>query len=126
MGLKWEPVRIDEAGELDDSEEDGILRDELYRCAFCRGGEKPRGLKCPVCKGKTVVSVTPPAVVCAYCKGRGEDRSTPNITCLACGGKGIVSIKEPIETCPVCGGSGLPRGSSLYCFECRGKGVVSV
>ncbi|MCG2675784.1 hypothetical protein L6386_00195 [bacterium] len=116
----WEPYRKEERRRTGQ-----ILREEKYKCAFCRGtGQKPRGSKCSVCGGEGWVKVEPPAVICAYCKGRGEAPPRSNLTCTACRGKGVVNIKEPIEVCPQCRGSG--RGQNgLPCLKCRGKGVIS-
>ena len=103
-----------------------ILRQEIYDCAFCKGtGERPRGSKCPVCKGKGRVHLKPPAVVCAFCKGTGEEKPRSTITCSACRGKGVVSVKEPIRICPTCSGRGKQIGSALYCIGCKGTGVVT-
>jgi len=129
-GWIWEPMKIDGRGRIHGLAGTGsgatILRQEVYRCGFCRGsGEKPKGAKCPVCKGKGQVSVKPPAVVCAYCKGRGEERPRSNVTCTACRGKGFVSIIEPIEKCPRCRGTGAEPTNKLSCIVCRGKGVVT-
>lgn len=129
-GWAWEIMRLDRGGKLSSSggrRVERILREETYTCGFCRGtGEKPRGAKCSVCKGKKLVALTPPVMVCAYCKGRGEERPRTNITCLVCRGKGFVSIKEPIETCFRCRGTGAEPHSKLPCVTCRGKGVVTI
>jgi len=130
-GWIWESVKIDGRGRAYDpvsarGEAATILRQEVYQCGFCRGsGAKPKGAKCPVCKGKGQVSVKPPAVVCAYCKGRGEERPRSNITCTACRGKGFVSVIEPIEKCPHCRGTGAEPTNKLSCIVCRGRGVVT-
>lgn len=129
IGLVWEKVattsegrtygRVGKIGQ--------ILRQQAYDCAFCKGtGQRPKGSKCPVCKGEGTVRVEPPAVVCAFCKGRGEEIARSTITCSVCKGKGVVSIQEPIKICPTCRGRGRPIGSSLYCLTCRGKGVVTI
>jgi RecJ-like exonuclease len=131
-GWIWEPIKIDKRGRTYSPVSGGagkatILRQEVYRCGFCRGtGEKPKGAKCPVCKAKGQVSVKPPAIVCAYCKGRGEERPRSNVTCTACGGKGFVSVIEPVEKCPHCRGAGAEPTNKLPCIVCRGKGVVTV
>lgn len=104
-----------------------ILEEDVYDCGFCNGtGEKPKGSKCSVCKGKGIVSVEPPAVICAYCKGRGEEKPRTNVTCTACRGKGIISVQEPIEICHHCKGRGAEPTNKLPCVVCRGKGVVTV
>jgi len=129
-GWIWETMKVDGRGKaygpVSARGNATILRQEVYQCGFCRGnGEKPKGAKCPVCKGKGQVSVKPPAVVCAYCKGRGEERPRSNITCTACRGKGFVSVIEPIEKCPHCRGTGAEPTNKLSCIVCRGKGVVT-
>jgi len=129
-GWIWEPMKIDGRGKaygpVSARGNATILRQEVYQCGFCRGnGEKPKGAKCPVCKGKGQVSVKPPAITCAYCKGRGEERPRSNITCTACRGKGFVSVIEPIEKCSHCRGTGAEPTNKLSCIVCRGKGVVT-
>ncbi len=104
-----------------------LLRQHVYDCAFCKGtGQRPKGSKCPVCKGRETVRVQPPAVICAFCGGTGEEIRSSVITCSVCKGKGVVSVVEPIKICSACRGSGRPIGSSLYCTACKGKGVVTV
>ncbi|MDO9575865.1 MAG: hypothetical protein Q7J55_04995, partial [bacterium] len=52
-----------------------ILEGDKFICSFCSGkGILPRteGIKCPVCKGAGIIFLTGPAIVCAYCKGRGD------------------------------------------------------
>lgn len=103
-----------------------ILTDEIYPCGFCKGeGEKPRGTKCSVCRGKGEVSLEPPTVICAFCKGGGEERPRTNVTCTVCRGKGVVSIQEPIEICSHCRGTGAEPTNKLPCIVCRGKGVIT-
>ena len=104
-----------------------LLRQQVYDCGFCKGtGQRPAGSSCPVCKGRETVHVQPPAVICAFCKGRGEEIPRSTITCSVCRGKGVVSVVEPIKICPTCRGRGRAIGSSLYCMTCKGKGVVTV
>ena len=104
-----------------------LLRQQVYDCGFCKGtGQRPAGSSCPVCKGRETVRVQPPAVICAFCKGRGEEIPRSTITCSVCRGKGVVSVVEPIKICPTCRGRGRAIGSSLYCMTCKGKGVVTV
>ncbi|MBU4313049.1 MAG: hypothetical protein KJ706_10105, partial [Candidatus Omnitrophica bacterium] len=101
--------------------------DETYPCGFCQGsGEKPKGSRCPVCRGAGSVSIEPPAVRCAYCKGRGEEKPRSNVTCTACKGKGVIHVDEPVETCFHCRGTGKEPTNKLVCITCRGKGVVTV
>jgi len=105
-----------------------IIREDFYNCGFCNGtGQRPLGSVCPVCKGKGQISINPPAVRCAFCKGRGEAQPRSLITCRVCKGKGVVSIIEPIKLCPECGGRGhISSGSeSPPCKRCKGKGVVT-
>lgn len=111
-----------------DSHQTGeLLGDEVYPCGFCNGtGEKPKGSKCSVCRGKGSVSVESPAVKCAYCKGRGEEKPRSNVTCTACRGKGVIHVEEPIEMCSRCKGTGKEPTNKLVCVTCRGKGVVTV
>ncbi|MFQ6066094.1 MAG: hypothetical protein ACE5K3_02300 [bacterium] len=121
----WEPMV--HSGGTYSQRRGEILRQEIYDCAFCKGtGERPRGSKCPVCKGEGTAHVKPPAVVCAFCKGRGEEKPRSTLTCSACRGKGVVSVKEPIKICPTCSGRGRQIGSNLYCMSCKGTGVVTV
>jgi len=109
-----------------------ILRDnKVYKCIFCKGtGIRclggTQGAKCPVCKGRTKIAVTPPVMMCAFCNGRGEDQPRMALTCSVCKGKGLVHIEEPFEVCPNCHGRGRPIASKLYCSECKGKGVIAI
>ncbi|MFH2032143.1 MAG: hypothetical protein ABIJ40_16230 [Bacteroidota bacterium] len=105
-----------------------ILEGDKFSCSLCSGtGILPRtkGIKCPVCKGACVVSLTGPVIVCVYCKGRGDYPSRTNITCTVCAGKGLVSVTTPIESCSHCGGKGRTRGEQLPCLKCKGKGAIS-
>ena len=105
-----------------------IIREDFYNCGFCNGtGQRPLGSTCPACKGKGQVSVSPPAVRCAFCRGKGEAQPRSLITCRICRGKGIVSIVEPIQVCPECRGRGhISSGSeSPPCRRCKGKGVIT-
>lgn len=132
-GWIWKPMKIDGRGRAYSvvsgrgGKRGTILRQEIYQCGFCKGiGEKPKGVKCSVCKGKGQVSVKPPAIVCAFCKGRGEERPRTNITCTVCRGKGFVSVIEPIGQCPHCRGTGAEPTNKLPCIVCRGKGVITL
>lgn len=103
-----------------------VLAESVYDCAFCRGsGERPRGSTCPVCKRKGSIKVQPPAVMCAYCRGRGEDKPRTLITCSACKGIGVISVKEPVGTCHHCRGTGKEPTNKLPCGSCRGSGVMT-
>lgn len=130
-GWAWETIKIDGKGRLSSKGEaigiGHLLREENYRCGFCKGtGEKPRGSKCSACKGKKLVPLNPPVMVCAYCKGRGEERPRTNITCLVCRGLGFVSVQEPLERCSRCRGKGKEPHNKLPCIRCRGKGVTTI
>ena len=105
-----------------------ILEGDDFACSLCSGtGTLPRskGIKCPVCRGGGMVSLTGPVVVCAYCKGRGDYPARTNLTCTVCRGKGLVSIHKPIEVCAHCRGTGAEPGNKLPCLKCKGKGVVA-
>jgi len=123
----WQPVKVGPVGQYGSHQLGELLEDEVYPCAFCQGtGEKPKGSKCSVCKGKGTASVESPAVKCAYCKGRGEEKPRTNVTCTACRGKGVIHVEEPIEICSHCRGTGKEPTNKLVCVKCRGKGVVTV
>lgn len=104
-----------------------ILEGEEFACAFCRGTGvvAKTHSRCPVCSGQASIRVTAPAVLCAYCRGRGEVPVRSGITCIVCRGKGAVSVREPIEACPACGGRGAAGGGHLPCTACQGKGAVT-
>ena len=129
--LVWTTSRVDSSGKHYFKGRTGIkagklLTEAIHPCGFCKGkGERQKGNKCPVCRGSGVISIAPPAVVCAYCKGRGDDKPRSNITCTVCRGKGFVSAKEPVTGCPRCRGTGAEPNNKLPCLECRGKGVIS-
>lgn len=99
-------------------------------CAFSQGkATDPFGLLsrislCQVCGGRGEVTVSAPAVKCAFCGGTGIHRDQ-RLPCLVCGGKGIVSIKEPIDTCPECKGKGVIEGDYLPCLKCKGRGIIT-
>ena len=66
-------------------------------------------------------------VKCAFCQGTGRDRFpvlSPLSNCPVCNGRGVVRVEKPYQKCPRCGGTGVYTGSHLYCWTCRGKGVV--
>jgi|GEM_PF-398271 len=129
--LVWTTAKVDGSGKCFSEGERGIrvgklLMETTYPCGFCKGsGGKPKGTVCSVCRGSGDVSVDPPAVMCAYCKGRGEEKPRSNITCTVCRGKGFVSVTEPIEGCIRCRGTGVEPNNKLPCLKCRGKGVVT-
>ena len=66
------------------------------------------------------------SVTCAFCKGRGRDPYglSPLSNCVVCGGRKTVMVREPYETCGACEGTGLYFRSHMYCWTCRGKGVI--
>jgi len=129
--VAWSTSRVDRSGKHFSDGDRGIrigklLTETTYPCGFCRGkGEKPKGTICPVCGGVGKVTVNPPAVVCAYCKGRGEEKPRSNMICTVCRGTGIVHVTEPVEGCVYCRGTGREFGNKLPCLQCRGKGVVT-
>jgi len=126
MGFDWQPYRASGHQKGSGANLGEIIRSQEVSCAFCRGrGYKPRGAKCPVCRGQGSVSITPPALRCAFCRGGGEEKPRSNITCTVCRGKGYVSITEPVETCGNCRGRGAELGNKMPCLECQGKGVVT-
>lgn len=103
-----------------------LINEKEQPCGFCRGtGKKAKGAQCPVCRGTGNVTILPPAVPCAYCKGRGVERRTGRV-CPVCRGKGMVSVHPPIGVCGQCRGTGEEQGSGLTCLKCSGKGVVHV
>ena len=128
--LAWETVKVDSSGrhvfEISGRVLTGrLLAESTYPCSFCgRKGERPKGTVCPVCRGSKEVSINPPGIRCAYCKGRGEDKPRSNVTCIVCRGKGFVSVTEPIEGCTHCRGTGAEPNNKLPCLKCRGKGVL--
>jgi len=123
----WRPLKMGPE-QSDGGHQTGMLLEyESYPCGFCNGtGQKPKGSRCPVCRGAGTVSVDPPAVKCAYCKGKGEDKPRGNVTCTACRGKGVIHVEEPIEMCSHCRGTGKEPTNKLICGKCRGKGVITV
>jgi len=82
--------------------------------------------QCPVCRGRGFNEVSPPAVLCAFCRGSGEASPQSHITCPACRGKGVIAVKEPVEKCDACRGLGRVTGSQLPCLKCKGAGVFTV
>ena len=82
---------------------------------------RPRTRNVKVDEGKSA------EVKCAFCRGTGVDRFpilSPLSKCPVCTGRGVVHVREPFEKCAKCEGAGLYMGSHLYCWTCRGKGVV--
>ena len=103
-----------------------LINEKTHSCGFCGGtGKKEKAAKCPVCRGSRFVTVSPPAIPCAYCRGKGMERRTGRL-CSVCRGKGIVSVHLPIALCADCRGSGVEQGTGMTCLKCSGKGVVHV
>ena len=68
-------------------------------------------------------------LTCAFCRGRGRDPFmllSPLSNCPVCHGRGTNQVVEPYETCSACDGTGLYFGSKMYCWHCKGKGVVPI
>jgi len=66
-------------------------------------------------------------VTCAFCKGTGKDPfhlMSALSNCPACGGRKTQRVREPYETCGPCAGTGRYFNSKMYCWTCRGSGVV--
>ncbi len=128
--LLWTTTKIDGLGRRFSEKGAGIrgwklLTDTTHPCGFCKAkGEKPKGTLCPVCRGSKKTSLNPPAVICAFCKGRGEEKPRSNITCTVCRGKGFVSVTEPFLACSHCRGKGSEPNNKLPCLKCKGKGVI--
>ena len=115
----WKSQKIGQIGE--------VLNKTVYRCGFCKGEGLliSKKTKCPVCLGKGTVKVTSPAVICAYCDGRGSSILNRSLACSVCKGKGVVSIEtKEIEICSTCRGRGRKKGINLPCLGCKGKGVI--
>ena len=68
-------------------------------------------------------------VKCAFCQGKGIDPFpvlSPRSDCVVCNGRGVVRIRAPYVACQACAGTGVYTGTHMYCWTCRGKGVVHV
>ena len=66
---------------------------------------------------------------CAFCRGRGRDPYgvlSRLSNCPVCHGRRTVRVAKPYETCEACAGTGHYFNSRMYCWTCRGKGVVTV
>lgn len=105
-----------------------LVEGEEFACAFSNGAGvvAKTHSRCPVCGGQRSIKVSPPAMVCTYCRGRGEVPFRSGITCTVCGGKGDVSVRAPIAACPACRGRRAAGGAHLPWTTCRGKGVITV
>ena len=102
-----------------------LLTGKSHMCGFCRGrGYRQKGVSCPVCRGTGSVTVIPPAIPCAYCKGTGEAQRRTPLKCTVCGGKGVVHVSKPVTLCSRCMGTGEDPNSKLPCLKCHGKGMV--
>jgi len=81
---------------------------------------------------RTPVGESKPDLVeipCAFCKGMGGDPfhvMSRLSNCPVCSGKGTVRVREPYETCGACEGTGRYFNSKMYCWICKGKGVIPV
>ena len=68
-------------------------------------------------------------IKCAFCQGTGRDPfhvMSHLSNCPVCGGKKTVKVREPYETCGTCEGTGQYVNSKMYCWACRGKGVIPI
>ncbi|ODS33500.1 MAG: Chaperone protein DnaJ [Candidatus Scalindua rubra] len=65
-------------------------------------------------------------VSCAFCKGTGIDPYglSPLSKCVVCSGRGYVFVQKPYEKCKACVGTGRYIGTHMYCWTCKGRGVV--
>lgn len=79
-------------------------------------------------KGRTEPLATERETIkCAFCRGTGIDPFpvlSPKSNCVVCHGRGVVRVPPPYVTCQRCRGTGVYFGSHMYCWTCRGKGVV--
>ncbi len=66
-------------------------------------------------------------IKCAFCKGTGKDPFglSKLSDCPICHGKGTVKVSKPYEKCRACDGTGVYIRSHMYCWYCKGKGVVA-
>ena len=129
MGMEWHPYRLRNARRGGLTGTVGkILSGSTFPCAYCHGTGNQLHMrsKCPVCRGKGLVKVNPPAVTCAFCRGTGESPPQSHLTCPACRGKGVISVKEQIEGCDACHGLGRVTSNQLPCIKCKGAGVVTI
>lgn len=68
-------------------------------------------------------------IKCAFCHGTGKDPFhllSYLSDCPVCHGRKTVRVAKPYETCKACAGTGIYFKSKMYCWTCRGKGVVTV
>jgi len=68
-------------------------------------------------------------IKCAFCQGTGRDPfhvMSALSNCPVCKGKKTVKVRDPYETCGACEGTGRYFNSKMYCWTCKGKGVVPV
>ena len=62
-------------------------------CGYCKGFGRSNLIECPACKGKRLVVVHQPAMICPRCKGNGNASSADRVAtvsalCMVCRGKG--------------------------------------
>jgi len=65
-------------------------------------------------------------IKCAFCKGKGIDPFGLSrlSDCPICHRRRTVKVVKPYEKCKACDGTGVYIRSHLYCWPCRGTGVV--
>lgn len=65
-------------------------------------------------------------IKCAFCKGTGKDPFglSKLSDCPVCHGKKTVKVTKAYEKCRACDGGGVYIRSHMYCWFCKGKGVV--
>jgi len=75
------------------------VEEPIITCVFCEGtGMQPNAypyalLTCHACRGKGVVTLKEPSVLCPDCLGRGKVIDG-RVYCLTCKGKGRVEVKK--------------------------------
>ena len=68
-------------------------------------------------------------VICAFCKGTGNDSFdllSELAVCQVCGGRGKVEVMEPAIPCAFCKAAGVYPHTRITCTVCLGKGMVTV
>lgn len=61
---------------------------------------------------------------CAFCQGKGVQPGAERLSCIICRGRGRVVMRQPYGVCKECQGGGRKQGTNLYCFACKGKGLI--